>query len=542
MKIKISSIIILLTLVSEGLIGQINEVWIRQYDSGNDQYDYGEFIKRDPADNIIVGGHTISTLTDKDFLVIKYDTSGNIIWNTPVDGNFHLEDDPWQMIANPYGEIYLTGYSRIDTSYIEWAIFTVKLDSSGSVLWKNTFLPPGTFRAKGVDLTFDFDYNVIVTGSVEFYPSLLGSSITLKYDSAGNTQWYQIYNDSLNHISVSNAVSADQFSNSYVTGYNRISSGTQGDYDLFVLKYDSSGMLKWSSTYTSLALSYDEGTDIVADLSGNSYICGIINDSSNQHSDIGVFKFNSSGSMVHQFVYSDTLKPKCFSKQIKLQEDTILYVTGNNGNMFSGQEDAYIAQFDTALNLNWQRIFSPPVFGIDIPSNFDFDPDGNIYFCEGVFSPTPPFPQVYAYVYKYDSNGNLQWTKNYSAPLSYESASDIVVFDNDYFYITGGQQMSAGNYDCLTIRYGNGAVNVAELNNAEFNYSTYPNPAIDILTISSKENIIEYNILDVNAKELKTIKTNEKSTRLDIQFLRPGIYIIEGKNVKGIFRSKFIKL
>ena len=71
-------------------------------------------------------------------------------------------------------------------------------------------------------------------------------------------------------------------------------------------------------------------------------------------------------------------------------------------------------------------------------------------------------------------------------------------------------------------------------------FSLYPNPANNILTLSSNKNfeIIEISIFDINAKSILMCKNNSS---IDVSKLTSGIYFIKIKTDKGEFSQKFIK-
>ena len=69
-------------------------------------------------------------------------------------------------------------------------------------------------------------------------------------------------------------ISADGLGNVYVTGGTEgdLSGTNAGEYDAFLRKYDSTGMLIWTEQLGNT--SYDESRGVVADGLGNIYISG----------------------------------------------------------------------------------------------------------------------------------------------------------------------------------------------------------------------------------------------------------------------------
>lgn len=74
-------------------------------------------------------------------------------------------------------------------------------------------------------------------------------------------------------------------------------------------------------------------------------------------------------------------------------------------------------------------------------------------------------------------------------------------------------------------------------------FSLFPNPATDVLTITSAGQLKnECKIIDVNGSVVQALSVSSKKAEADIHLLEAGVYLIELTNSKGISRKKFIKL
>ncbi len=72
-------------------------------------------------------------------------------------------------------------------------------------------------------------------------------------------------------------------------------------------------------------------------------------------------------------------------------------------------------------------------------------------------------------------------------------------------------------------------------------FSVYPNPSLDLITIKAGENLIgsQYYITDLAGKQIFNSKFIEETTPLDVSQLKKGIYLIQvagqrGQNIKFI--------
>jgi uncharacterized protein (TIGR02145 family) len=68
----------------------------------------------------------------------------------------------------------------------------------------------------------------------------------------------------------------------------------------------------------------------------------------------------------------------------------------------------------------------------------------------------------------------------------------------------------------------------------------YPNPAKNIITIESKQNL-EIEIFSIEGQKIKSFKLINNKTDIDVLDLASGVYILNALTDKGIVTHKFIK-
>jgi hypothetical protein len=214
-----------------------DEQWAVNYDVGGGQDDYAYGVAADDSYVYVTGGSKIIGV-DWDYYTIKYDPSGNEVWNTTYDGgNGH--DYAYGIAADSSGNVYITGYIWNGAS--KGDAHTIKYDSSGNEVWNATY--DGGDNDYGRTVAVDSSGNVYVTG----YSTISGYNdyFTIKYDSSGNEVWNATYDGGDNDQG--RAVAVDSSGNVYVTGYSRLG----GDNDYFTIKYDSSGNHVWNISHDS---------------------------------------------------------------------------------------------------------------------------------------------------------------------------------------------------------------------------------------------------------------------------------------------------
>ncbi len=288
-----------------------NIIWADTLDNGSGGNAYG--IAVDGSGNVYVTGYSYIGSNDADYLTVKYDSLGNIVWADTLDNGG--TDDAYGIAVDGSGNVYVTGYSKIDSNddYL-----TVKYDSLGNIIWADT-LDNGNFDgAYGVAV--DGSGNVYVTGY-----SYIGSNdadyLTVKYDSLGNMVWADTLDNSA--WDYARGIAVDGSGNVYVTGESYI----DVKYDYLTVKYDSLGNILWSDTLDNS--SDDEAYGVAVDNSGNVYVTGYSDNGSND--DYLTVKYDSLGNMV----WADTLDNGSNDKAYGVAVDGSgnIYVTGisNNG-------------------------------------------------------------------------------------------------------------------------------------------------------------------------------------------------------------------
>lgn len=105
------------------------EQWVRRYDGGLNQKDQANAIYVDTSGNSYVTGESVyNSGQGADYTTIKYDASGNILWNSKYDGPSHSSDIARVIVAGKNGELYVGGGSQgIGTGY---DFLVIKYDQS----------------------------------------------------------------------------------------------------------------------------------------------------------------------------------------------------------------------------------------------------------------------------------------------------------------------------------------------------------------------------------------------------------------------------
>jgi len=394
----------------------------------------------------------------------------------PESGSGASDEYPQSIAVDSSGNVYATGYFSSTTIGFGGVsndinltnrggddFFVVKYNSSGVAQWaKNPVSGSGTGNDQGHGITVDSSGNVYVVGS--FVSSTVGFggvsndvNLTLrgggdffvvKYNSSGVAQWAKnAVSGSGTGSENARSVAVDTSGNIYVTGdsqtpTNGLSFGgvsndvnltyRGGNYDFFVVKYNSSGVAQWAKNPVSGSGKYDDsGYSVAVDSDSNVYVGGIttyadvsfggVNNDVNLIHDIGVpgstdffvVKYNSSG--VAQWV-------KYPAQGSGTSSDSVSSIFVDSSNNVYAAGSFYFASPSNGATLGFGGTNNDVNLTNRGADNYDF------------------------FVVKYNSSGVAQWAKNAASGSGsgYDSASAVSADTSGNVYIIGVSSLSIG--------------------------------------------------------------------------------------------------
>jgi len=257
-------------------------LWDETYDSRRNGNDVVTAIAVDAEGNLIITGKSQESLskeeTSHDFFTVKYDPSGNLIWEARDDGPDFGPDVPTAILVDPAGNVYVTGQTTGGPNGADY--YTVKYNSSGNPLWNfagmhgRVYNGPGNGDDIPIALAIDGSGNIYVTGTSIGVDSF--DYATVKYDGSGNPLWnfsgdfaLRTDDDSGRDESVAVAVdSGDVILTGYVTAQEK-------GLDILTLCTDVDGQIQWIARYpTSDIPNGDEMVSAMSVDAGGIYIVG----------------------------------------------------------------------------------------------------------------------------------------------------------------------------------------------------------------------------------------------------------------------------
>ena len=324
-------------------------------------------------------------------------------------------------------------------------LFVVQYDSIGVKQWSTLLGSTQNDYAEGSDV--DSSGNIYVTGfSDGDFDGKTSSGnddlFLVKYNSSGAKQWTKL----IGTLQNDHATDVVSYSSSlYATGYTKgsLTGSNSGDNDIFLVKFNSSGVEQWRRQRGSSSNDLSEGID--TDSSGYVYIVGNTNgdltgDSSGD-SDVFIAKYNSVGTI--QWLKQFDTTSDSFAQGMVIDSSDNIYVTGYtegsfDGNASIGGKDVFIMKYNTSGTKQWSRQLGTS--HNDYGRGISVDSSGNIYAAgvtTGQSDGNSHFGGEDSFVMKFNSSGTQLWTTQIGTSYN-DYANALSINSSGSLFITGG--------------------------------------------------------------------------------------------------------
>ena len=249
--------------------------WATPYNGPGNSVDAATQIKLDAAFNVYVSGHSLGSGTDLDIATIKYNNAGAQQWVSRYNGVLSFFDVPEALYIDNLNNVYVAGatYGGLAT---ENDYVTIKINAAGSQQWARVVDGPLNDEDKAFDVLADQNQNVYVTGRSMGAGGTAENMVTIKYDSSGNLLWKDTYNGPSSGYDDAQQMRMGGSGDLYITGYSA-GNGTNNDY--LTLKYDTgNGSILWEARFDGPASNSDQAFAMEIDAVESIYVTGTSND------------------------------------------------------------------------------------------------------------------------------------------------------------------------------------------------------------------------------------------------------------------------
>ncbi|HMS34181.1 MAG TPA: SBBP repeat-containing protein [Ignavibacteria bacterium] len=335
---------------------------------------YGEIrsVKVDNLGNVYSGGY-YGSIGNYNFILIKYNSSGSQQWVSEFDGLGHKDDYANDMALDAFGNIYLTGTTIPGVLYEDYA--TVKFNNAGIQQWVRTHNGSMNRSDLATCISLDDSGNVCVSG-VTTEISTGGDYTTIKYNSSGIQLWIQRYNGPISSGDRAECIATDLSGNVYVSGRSR-GSGTSDDFA--TVKYNSSGVPQWVKRFNGAESNNDRAIAMTLDDSSNVYVTGYTG-SFATFNDIVSLKYSTLGIQLWTQIHNGPLNGFDFPTDIATDNSGGIYITGSESNKAGFDYNFVTIKYSPSVSIQNISSILPDKYVLSQNYPNPFNPTTNINF------------------------------------------------------------------------------------------------------------------------------------------------------------------
>ncbi len=505
-----------------GCDSSVTDTFSVVYENYQSKDDRGQFIRRDYNGDIISVCQVTDTAEFPSITyvncieIFKHDINGNLIWRTRVRPtlNAFVEDVHIDYLNN----IYLCGTADSITFNITYAIYALKISSSGQKMWTDFLYDQvNNGTSFGNSITTDTALNVYYSGTYDTTHSNQ-DGIVCKLDSSGNRQWIKYFASPTNGgDGVYSLIHRNNHIYALANMYTSIN-------EFYIYDLDTA-----SNTIRQLSYNYGQNATVnqlLIDSNNNFYCFGY---SSFPVISLYVTKFDSAGVVTCEFRDTVLGNFDLIPIDASISGNGDMYITGVR--FHNGQSTYFTLQLDQNCNLSW----------IDSVQN---NRGSNIDYNNGIIYATSLGTQNDSgFVVAYDTSGTILFKSNLPNNQGNYFNFDVLA-DTNAFYLLGTIKSFNTADDILLRKYNESVLGVNE-NILSSNENIFPNPSVNLFNISFPKVCDNLVIYDSMGRVIESIgiNDNEHSIQINLEWKTKGVYpyvlLFEGEK---IYCGKLVKM
>ncbi len=406
--------------------------------------DMAQDIGIDSQGNSYVTGYSYLDASNYDFITLKYDPQGQLLWESRLNGSANDADFAQCLVVCGDGGVIVAGHSSGIDSSLDATV--VKYDASGRMLWSDRYDGPGGRDDYAYAAAVDSQGHVLVGGYC-FGQNSEHDFLILKYTPLGKRLWTALYNPPRNRSDVVNALAVDARGYVTVTGVDRVQDTS---YDFTTLNYCPDGKRNWLARYSGPGDALDSGQAVAVDPEGSVYATGFSDCGSREQTNIIAIKVGGDGQILWQTEYDGPAHLIDKPTALALDEKGRVYIAG----ISQGQDtamDILLLAYSPEGKLLWETRYDGPVHGADKPHALAMDTRGCLVLAG--YSRTEEGGRD-ALVIKCSPGGEILWAANHNGTGSGTDEAKAVAIDADGdIFVTGFSHEGSSGLDMLTLKY-----------------------------------------------------------------------------------------
>ena len=299
--------------------------------------------------------------------------------------------------------------------------------------------------ARGVAV--DSNDNVYVAGYQDISGSNTNRDIVIaKYNPIGEQQWIRYWGGSNDDIAYNLLI--DAFNNIYIVGFTKSFDDINGD--AVIIKYDINGQQQWNFTWGGSEFDFATALDI--DSNHNMYLGFTSKSFGDIDGDIVIVKFNSTWHEQWNVTWGGSDSEEIADLYIDTNDD--IYISGRSDSLdpSPGEGDAFLNKYNSSGDLQWSRNWGGSYS--QMASGIATDSLNNVYITGMTFG--HPSSSGKGVIVKYNSEGTYQWEEIWGVNGVYANYMYRIIIDsNDDLYVSGTTRSYGipNNNDAILFNY-----------------------------------------------------------------------------------------
>ena len=321
---------------------------------GTQGYDYGWSASNSPYDDgiVIAGTQEPNIGGQRDLWAIKTDNRGIATWEKKFGGS--QNEEGYDVISTTDGGYLFVGYSWSFGNNQQ--IYIVKTDFHGNKEWDNTY--GGSMWEVGYSVIELIGGGYAISGFSNSPGISSGNTdmLLLKIDNFGNQTMLKTYGnlEYPNHEWAYDLIEDLDKNILLVGAIDRYSKGSKNS---LIIKVDKDGNKIWRKEIITDGQESETAYSIAHSLNGGYYVCSGTNSSSNLNFyKPKIMKIDSSGNVDwERIINTNSLEYHQFRISSTQNGSIILAGTSIDNNTISNKSDAFIYKFDSKGNIIWTK-------------------------------------------------------------------------------------------------------------------------------------------------------------------------------------------
>lgn len=395
-------------------------------------------------------------------------------------------------------------------------------------------------------------------------------------DLSGSTQWIRTVGGIADEMAYSIEYSSDDYL--IITGFTNTFGA--GDYDMYIVKLDMTGAIKWTRTVGGER--YEVGNSVKQTSDRGYIIVGTTTSYGAGNEDVYVVKLDNFGNLLWTKTIGGQGRDVGMSVYQTAKDDGYI-ITGSTDSFGAGKRDVYVIRLDSGGALLWAKTIGGESDdeGISVIQS-----DDGGYAIAG-YTMSYGVGSEDVYFIKLDTNGNLLWANTLGGKLKERGQSIKQTADKGY--VIGGhtESFGFGAQDVFVVKYdlngrtcydqlkggvekkggtvkegglvkeggktGEGGIelkggerlDICTTSTVNPTYSSAsisisPNPASEYVLVKSDRVVEQISIFNATGSRLHVARNASNEARIDIRNLSNGIYLVQLSTEYGITNKKLI--